>query len=488
MREIEHPPLAPSLMESMRSLGYSLGSALADLVDNSISANSNRIEIRFNPSVNSYLALIDDGVGMLPFDLDNAMRHGSSNPLAFRAAEDLGRFGLGLKTASLSQCRRMTVVSYKDKVLSARCWDMDLINERKSWVLLELDESEINVLPHIDILTKVEHGTMVLWENFDRLLAGEAFPEVAFGLKIDEAREHLALVFHRFLEGESGKNKLSIEINGTDIKPIDPFLGNHVLTQKLQTDQFQIEAKIVSIKPFILPHPSRITPKEAELAGGSEGLRSQQGFYVYRGRRLIVWGTWFRLARKDELSRLARVRVDIPNSLDHLWVLDIRKSIAHPPEAVRLQLKRTIDRIREQSRLTHISRGHKETQKGIEHGWVRVFADGKVRYEINREHTAIKALMEGLDASIARRIDAALRVIESSFPVESMYVDVASDQRISKSEDQKNWLLGIAKALLEGISKDSVLRKGLIQNLHLIEPFSDNPEIANEIKKVLIDD
>ena len=211
MREIEHPPLAPSLMESMRSLGYSLGSALADLVDNSISANSNRIEIRFNPSVNSYLALIDDGVGMLPFDLDNAMRHGSSNPLAFRAAEDLGRFGLGLKTASLSQCRRMTVVSYKDKVLSARCWDMDLINERKSWVLLELDESEINVLPHIDILTKVEHGTMVLWENFDRLLAGEAFPEVAFGLKIDEAREHLALVFHRFLEGFKTKFRNVLE-------------------------------------------------------------------------------------------------------------------------------------------------------------------------------------------------------------------------------------------------------------------------------------
>lgn len=462
-------------------MGYSLGAALADLIDNSISARAHQVDIRFSSIDESVIAVIDDGDGMLPGVLEEAMRHGSRSPLDLLGEHDLGRFGLGLKTSSLSQCRRMTVISLRDGVLSARCWDIDMINRRRTWVLLGLSEDEAAELPHVDILRQQGHGTIVLWEQLDRLLAGENDPVRALGDKVDEAREHLALVFHRFLEGEPGLRRLVIAINGTPVIPVDPFLIGHTLTQRLSDDQFRIEGRTVTVKPFILPHPSRLSPPEVLTAGGVEGLRGQQGFYVYRGKRLIVWGTWFRLARKDELSRLARVRVDIPNSLDHLWVLDIRKSIANPPEAVRLQLRRTIERIREQSRQTHVHRGRKERQGSIEHGWARVFADGTVRYDINRDHHAIRSLMEGLDASGRRRFEAVLRVLEASFPVESLYVDVASEQRVRRAKDGKEELRAMVVELLLGLDQTSPVRAGLLANLHLIEPFSAHPEVARQI-------
>lgn len=485
MIERENPPFAPSLMESMRSMGYSLGSALADLVDNSIFARAQQIDLFFSPFDDAYIAIADNGDGMSPESLDAAMRHGSSNPLELRRDLDLGRFGLGLKTASLSQCRCMTVITLCEGTLSARRWDMNVINQRKKWIMLELDSEEISSLPHVNILQKYGHGTIVLWKDLDRLLAGEADIERAIGEKVDEAREHLALVFHRFIEGEQGLRRVMISINGTELKSFDPFLAEHSLTQKLQEDRFQIEGRSVSVKPFILPHPSRLSPQEATLAGGIEGLRSHQGFYVYRGKRLIVWGTWFRLARKDELSRLARVRVDIPNSLDHLWVLDIRKSIAHPPEAVRLQLRRTIERIREQSRQTHVNRGYKERHSAIEHAWIRVFSGGTVRYDVNRDHHAIKSMIEGLDADNKNKFEVVLRVIEASFPVESLYVDVASEQNVKRTEDAREELRIIATGLLQGISPQSALRIGLLANLHLIEPFSAHPEIAQQLAKEL---
>lgn len=472
-------------MESMRSMGYSLGAALADLIDNSISAKTRRIDIEFRPFDAPHVAIIDDGEGMLPEELDEAMRHGSQSPLDLRGSSDLGRFGLGLKTASLSQCKRMTVITLCDGILSARCWDMDLVHQRRGWVLLVLEPAEIGVLPYVDRLHEFGHGTIVLWQSLDRLLAGEVDPESGLATKMDEAREHLALVFHRYLNGEPGLRRLSIAVNGTPIDAVDPFLSDHPLTQKLEDDYFRIEGCSVKVKAFILPHPGRLAPPDAARAGGRDGLRAQQGFYVYRQKRLIIWGTWFRLAKKDELSRLARVRVDIPNKLDHLWTLDIRKSVAHPPEAVRIQLRRTIELIRERSRITHDNRGRAERRGPIEHAWVRIFARGTVRYDINREHCAVRLLSEELDTAKRRQLDSVLRVLETSFPVESLFVDVAGEQRVERAAEDRKELLAIALGLIQGLDRASPARNALLANLHLIEPFSAHPDAAREIAQEL---
>jgi len=150
--EIHLPPSAPDLLESMRAIGYSFEAALADLIDNSIAAGARNVNIRFSANNAPYIAVIDDGAGMSPQDLTDAMRHGSRNPGIRRDALDLGRFGLGLKTASLSQCRTLTVVSLRDGVVSARRWDLDYIARRRDWWLLNIPEDQARLLPHVDDL------------------------------------------------------------------------------------------------------------------------------------------------------------------------------------------------------------------------------------------------------------------------------------------------------------------------------------------------
>jgi hypothetical protein len=188
------------------------------------------------------------------------------------------------------------------------------------------------------------------------------------------------------------------------------------------------------------------------------------------------------LARKDELSKLARVRVDIPNSLDHLWTLDIKKSAAHPPEAVRLNLKRTIDRIRSISGRTITFRGKKVDNSELTPGWNEVIDRGGVRFEINREHTLIKEYASNIPINMLPEFNLILSVIESSFPAEALYSRMASDVKPDFNSDlvaEKLRLLAIS--LFSNMSEASVARKSLLKALHLIEPFNLHPTITKKI-------
>src|SRR4030042_421654 len=174
MQEILLPPYAPVLMESTRALGFFSEAAVADFLDNSISADSTNIEIQYRPWDNPYLYILDNGRGMLPDEITAAMRYGSRNPLDIRDKSDLGRFGLGLKTASLSQCRCLTVISKKGGILSGRRWDLDIIGQRQDWILLQLDQSQMDEIPGIGDLTTSDHGTLIIWHKLDRLTSGTA--------------------------------------------------------------------------------------------------------------------------------------------------------------------------------------------------------------------------------------------------------------------------------------------------------------------------
>jgi hypothetical protein len=482
MREIDNPPHAASLLESMRSIGYTLESAIADLLDNSISAHAKYIRIEFRSEPQPYLAIIDDGCGMSADRIAEAMRHGSTNPLSLRDVQDMGRYGLGLKTASLSQCRRLTVVSKKNGEINGLCWDLDIVVLRQSWVMLELEPSELEALPHYSEFARLESGTMVLLEKTDRLLAGESSTETAFRNKMDVVHNHLALVFHRFLSKEPGHQKVALSINGAVINSIDPFLHEHKATQRLDEESFFVEGIKVSVKPFILPHLSKLSVEEIRSAGGDEGLRNQQGFYVYRNRRLIIWGTWFRLAKKDELSKLARVRVDIPNALDYLWTLDIKKSAAHPPEAVRKNLKRTIDRIRSVSGRTIAFKGRIATPIDFTPGWVeKVDRDG-VRFEINRDHPMIREYVSSQPAEARRIFEMLLSVVECSFPAEALYSRMASDMKPEFAEalDEPKFEEAV-RALIESTVHGSFAREAILGTLHLMEPFNLRPLLAKKI-------
>jgi hypothetical protein len=487
--EIHLPPFAPVLLESMRAIGYSFESALADIIDNSISAGARNIEVRFSPYGEPYVAVIDDGCGIPAGKIVAAMRHGSADPRVQRSRSDLGRFGLGLKTASLSQCRRLTVVSNTNGGLNAKRWDLDVIGQREDWILLGLAEAAIRSLPHISELMELPSGTMVLWQNFDRLSAGEISIESALGQRMDDAREHLALVFHRFLSPEKPYLPLKILLNGNAVAALDPFLMSHRGTQALPEEQIEIDGQLVAIAPFILPHITKLSIADLTTAGGEDGLRRNQGFYVYRNRRLIIWGSWFRLIRQEEITKLARVRIDIPNTLDHLWTIDVRKSTAYPPQPVRDRLKTIISRIAESSRRVYTFRGRKAANDGVLHAWERLTTRAGVEYAINREHPLIKAVEAITDDHYQQLIQRLLRTIETTFPFDAAYADMASERRPSVANHGSKYeeLFSLASTMLDALGRETDYGKQLVRSLASIEPFSLYPEETGTIQRKLLD-
>ena len=486
MEEIRLTPFAPALIESMRSVGYSLETSIADLLDNSISAGAKNIRIRFDPLDSPHITIIDDGGGMGPEELTQAMRHGSMSPLASRSSSDLGRFGLGLKTASLAQCRVLTVISKKKGTVSAKQWNLDLIMEREDWILLSPNRDEILDFPHAADLDLLEHGTVVVWQNLDRLIAGEKSVRDAIEHHMRHAREHLGLVFHRYLSDEDASGKVAISINENPVIPVDPFLRKSSATQALPMEKFSVEGEIVTVTPYILPHISKLTSEERKLAGGEEGLRKHQGFYVYRNRRLVIWGTWFRLARMDELSKLARVQVDIPNSLDHLWTLDVKKSTMYPPHIVRQNISRIIGRIAEGSRRVYTFRGRKTPPENMIPIWSRIDSREGIFYRISKDHPIISAIADKLDSEGRSLFYSLFRTIENGFPRDALYADMASDSGGTMGEElyTDEELLEVAKNFIS-LASETLSMDEIMKILPICEPFGLYPAKTVQIMGVI---
>lgn len=471
----------------MRAIGYSFETALADIIDNSIAAAATTVDVMFSATPTPYVSICDNGWGMHKDGLFEAMRHGSRNPLAKRDNDDLGRFGLGLKTASLSQCRRMTVVSTTGRLASGAEWDLDEVARYADWMLLELDARDIASVPNISGLLAQKSGTLVVWRDMDRALAGESNVGSALMNLIDRAREHIALVFHRYLQGPAPA--LRITINGLPVRPLDPFLLNAKGRQTLPTETLHVGGEAVLVEAHILPHASKLSSQEVALAGGEEGLRRNQGFYVYRNRRLITWGTWFRLAKQEEITKLARVMVDIPNTLDHLWSLDVKKSAAHPPEKVRQGLSQIVERIVDRSRRVYTFRGNRSWSPDLIPAWKRLeLRDRHFRYEVNRDHDLFNALRNEIPERAAPILERFVQMIEESFPFDSVYADMASDKRAGtaeKTEDIEDRLLETAGHLLGALADTPQAKNTLLEKLHLLEPFNKHPDITLTIKEKL---
>ncbi|NLE24961.1 MAG: ATP-binding protein [Clostridiaceae bacterium] len=482
MKTISLPPHAPTLIESTRAIGYTLESAIADIVDNSISAIASSVEIFFFPVGDSYVAILDNGKGMNADELETAMRYGSQNPNEKREISDLGRFGLGLKTASLSQCRTLTVASKKGGNIEGRCWDVDHVINTGGWSLIVLDtEEEINAIPRIQNLRELESGTLVVWQNLDRLKVGELNFDRSMGRKMDDVRSHLSLVYHRYLAGEAGLKKLQIKMNGVAIDYTDPFLVRKN-TQVMADEELFINGTRVIVRPYIIPHISCLSSDEIEELGGKEGLRKSQGFYVYRNKRLLVWGTWFRMMRQGELSKLARIQVDIPNDLDSLWTLDIKKSTAIPPEVVRNNLSSIIERLAEHSKRTWVYRGKKETHDSIIHVWLRYKGkQGGSYYAINRDHPLVEAFNE-TSPQIKRNVENLLKAIETEIPLSSLYLDLNSDKPVENDVDMT---IQEAETLLQGLLVQiatNVSKAELMDRLATSEPFVNYPQLIEKYK------
>ena len=490
MKDLKWPPYAPVLMESMRAIGYSLDTAVADLIDNSISAGAGTVSIIFPPGKPEHFAILDDGSGMSENELKAAMRHGSQSPNEHRPAGDLGRFGLGLKTASLSQCRRLVVVTKKSSNLSGLAWDIDHVISTGDWSLQVLDSDDLAVLPLIDRLHALRSGTLVLWMNLDRAASGDTGDGIVLSARVDQARQHLALVFHRYIDPTAG-GQVRIDINGSTIQPVDPFLSSHPATIRHPVESINLLSSKVRVEAFTLPHISHLTREQIEHAGGRDDLRRAQGFYVYRNKRLIVWGTWFHLYKQDELSKLTRVMLDVANDLDHEWTLDIKKSVAVPPERLRRRLRELVPRMCRPSEQANQYRGRRPTTSRLVAVWDRIEQrGGSIEYRIAREHPATEALLGRLDNSERADLNELLHLIEVCFPAEMLYNDRAKERMGHRPSDNGQDELAerleqIAVSILAAVRDDQEGRRNILLNLDHIEPFNLYPKLTKQIRERL---
>lgn len=337
-------PSAGRLMTSLRDIGYDLPGAVADLVDNAIDANAHLIAVDLvADGADSWIRASDDGLGMNAARLDEAMRYGTDVAYGPRA---LGHFGLGLKTASLSQCRRLTVASRgATGRLAIRRWDVDEVLRRDSWDLERIRSTAAS--PRL--LDPLEHGgrgTVVLWENLDRVLPRK--PTNGLTARVvraacEEVRAHLAMVFHRFLDGEAfgGRSRVILTLNGERVEPWDPFARDEAHSRSLPSQTLEYEDSDgqmveVEVRPYVLPGQHFFSSAEAHRrAGGPKRWNRHQGFYVYRRERLIQAGGWNRLRTLDEHAKLARIAIDLPLGQEERFSVDVAKMKVSMPEELR---------------------------------------------------------------------------------------------------------------------------------------------------------
>lgn len=476
-------PRASNMIEALRDIGYSLESAVADIIDNSISADATRVDIRFGLADEGqevpWLAIADNGSGMSEGELVEAMRPGGRDPLAKRKSDDLGRFGLGLKTASFSQCRKITVVSRKDGATSARQWDLDFVRTQDRWVLRRLSQEEIVALPGMPTLG--ESGTLVLWQQMDRLDLGNdlaRFPQV-LNERIMAVSEHVSLVFHRFISGEPGRAKIIIAINNAPIEAFDPFQAKHPATMHLGEEVLELDGDTVAFRPYILPHHSKVSSADYERIAGREGYLRGQGFYIYRNRRLIIHGTWFRMARQNELTKLARVQVDIPNTLDHLWTIDVKKSKAKPPEAVRRRLKGILERIRECAKRPYTVRGVSAVKAPSEAVWKRTHLNARVNYLPNLDHPLISELRADLPSEMRRKLDGFLSILGKALPFAMLFNDLAERPKETDTRNEDFETLSQLADLLFG-EDESTSPEDIRAIMVMTEPFASSPKFIEK--------
>ena len=472
-------PPATSLLKGLRAIGYSFATAVADIVDNSITAQAKNIKLHSDPLDDEpYFLVFDDGYGMNYQELENAMLFGSNRDDKVDCEEDLGRFGLGLKSASLSQCKKFIVVSKRYGRINAMSYDIDEIEKTNSWDLEILTKDEIENLPFVDELKKMESGTIVIWNKFDKLISesGNNF-ENAFRNTIAEVKKHLEYVFHRFYDS------INIYINTRRIERRDPFLLSSMKAQHGRANYITIGDQSIVVIPHTLPYANTLTQEEKALLGNPKSIYDEHGFYLNRNKRLIYWGNWMHMGYKSELNKLARIQVDIPSSLDEMWMLDVKKSSAKIPEFIKEQIRCAIEDSTIKSKRVIRYRGDNEAKSDMP-VWNRIKdRDGFVKYEINRENPILKILLENIGKNESTLLESLLSQIEFYLPKLRIQNDNADAINIINGDDNLIEETKLVKDVLECLSLFPVaLREKQLDIILKCEAFK---KIANKRDEIL---
>lgn len=475
-------PAPASMIETFRAIGYSLEAAIADIIDNSISAGANNTYVNsLWKGGDSTITIFDDGCGMNSEELIEAMRPGAKHPLDDRNDTDLGRFGLGLKTSSFSQCRMLTVLSKKKGYSPVYwTWDLDYVNYSHKWELLKYIPKE-----YITFLDDKESGTLIIWSKLDRIVPActsisDNYALGKFTEAMDRVKYHISMTFHRFIE----ERQVKLYFWDKAIPPWDPFLIKVSATQAFPEDYISGGA---TMKGYILPHKSKIDDETYKYAEGLNGWNSQQGFYVYRGKRLLLAGEWLGLFRKEEHYKLARIMIDLPNKLDTEWQIDIKKSTARPPIICRDQLRSYALKVRNQACEVYRHRGHTIRQKSgqtFQSLWLDKKKGNKWSFVINREHFLIQEFKELAHTQPDKAMEQMLRFIEETIPVKSIFIKESENgnNQTKPFEGANADITIIIKTIYNNqiaIGKTPEQVKTFLLNL---EPFNNFPELITSLE------
>ncbi|MBU9714113.1 ATP-binding protein [Evansella tamaricis] len=408
-------PVVSNFIKSLRDIGYSFEVAVADVLDNSITAKAKNIQIACIPQPKTVFSLLDDGTGMSNGELIDAMRLATNDPDTTRENTDLGRFGLGLKTASFSQCTDLTVISKKNGRVFIKQWDLEYISTQNEWLLITPDLKKYESVPLYAEFNKQESGTLVIWQDID------TFTEAAIPNKVEILRNHLSLVFHCFLEGiVPGKKALRISVNGLQLEPFNPFNPKHIATQQLTPEKIKYKDSEIVVQPYILPHHSKLSQQEFEKYATKDGYTKSQGFYLYRAHRLLIYGTWWGMHRANDAHKLVRIKIDIPNNQDSAWGIDIKKSFANPDSELKKDLKRVIQQVTVKGSRPYTGRGKKIEDKSTTRFWELLADNKEIKFAINRLHPIIKSLENTLDEDQRHMLNVILMGVEGYLPLDAI--------------------------------------------------------------------
>ncbi|MDA7861483.1 ATP-binding protein [bacterium] len=444
---IELSPDPKSHIKTLMRIGYTLNSAVADIIDNSIAAGAKNIHIYSPPGREKpILRIMDDGCGMDQSELTLNMRIGCKDPGAERQKGDLGRFGSGMKTASFSQARQLTVVSKKqgEPVVAAR-WDIDRIEETNSWALDVFDSDEITKFQDIQTFPNGQ-GTQIIWDKLTGIDQGNHARDIDSELaaKLAELKTYIALHFHRFM---SGSKSIAFFLNNEKIQPVDPFMTNARGYQEGPSEKMRCKGGYIEVQTHVLPHFKNMDAAQLEALGGADSVTRKQGLYLYREKRLISAGGWLGMATSSQLGALARVQVDIPSSLDNDWSTDVKKASLQIPPKVKRGLKRFLSDPVKRSKRVHSYRGTQDTAnrfwKICENESTKV-----ITYEIDTSNSLLVSLVQQCDNEEKQALVKYLKLLSGSLPINHIYEKMSERPQDVQQEEFDTTAL---EALLEKV-------------------------------------
>ena len=297
---------------------------------------------------------------------------------------------------------------------------------------------------------------------------------------IGNVEKHLGMVFHRFIDDPRG---ITLRMNGHKISSWDPFLSNEAATQQLQEERLHLHGDVVKVRPYILPHHTRLSSSAHERGSGPNGWNAQQGFYIYRNQRLLLAGDWLGLGfQKEEHYKLARIAVDLPNSMDHEWDIDVRKSRARPPGVLHDDLRRIARITRGRAAEVYRHRGKILARKTSENDifvWNKEIKQGRVTFRINREQPLVADLLQSSQEYRAK-VEALLRLIEETIPVPLITLENSAhpDTHFTPFEESpSSEVLEIIKQVYISFRQQGISHTQAIERLIILEPFHHFKEL-----------